>query len=86
MITYSNLMLRLAIYKGFAKMTFDCTLDADMGGAISCTNVGNVLNEIARIVTAQTAHLNGNFTHLCVFSMISVKNTANPCGVRVYRG
>ena len=63
-----------------------CTLDTHRAGAILNTNVGNVLNKIARIVTAQTAHLIGNFTYLSVFSMISVKNTANPCGVRVYRG
>ena len=55
-------------------------------GVILITNTGNVVNEIARIVTAQTAHLIGNFTHLSVFPMISVKNTANPYGVRVYRG
>lgn len=55
-------------------------------GAIGCTNVENVLNKIARIVTAQTAHLIGNFIHLCGNPMISVKNTANPCGVRVSRG
>ena len=76
----------MAIYKGFAEIMLDCTLDADMAGAFGCTNLGNVLSEIARIITAQTAHLIGNFTYLSVFSMISVKNTANPCGVRVYRG
>ena len=56
------------------------------GGAFGDTNVGNVLNEVARIVTAQTAHLSGNFTHLNGNPVISMKNTANPCGVRVYRG
>ena len=76
----------MAIYKGFARFTLDCTLDADIVGAFGCTNLGNVLNRIARIVTAQTAHLSGNSTHLSVFFMISLKNTANPCGVRVYRG
>lgn len=76
----------MAIYKGFARITLDCTLDADMVGAFACANLGNVLNEIARIVTAQTAHLSGNFTHLCGNSMISLKIAANPCGVRVYRG
>lgn len=85
-ITYSNIMWQMAIYKGFARITLDCTLDADMVGAFACTNLGNVLNEIARIVTAQTAHLSGNFTHLCGNSMISLKIAANPCGVRVYRG
>ena len=29
-------------------------------GACEVANLGNVLNKIARIVTAQTAHLNGN--------------------------
>ena len=85
-ITYSNIMWQMAIYKGFARITLDCTLDADMVGAFACTNLGNVLNEIARIVTAQTAHLNGNFTHFCGNPMISVKNTANPCNIRVSRG
>ena len=76
----------MAIYKGFARITLDCTLDADIVGAFHVTNRGNVVRKFRSIVTAQTAHLNGNFTHLSVFSMISVKNTANPCGVRVYRG
>ena len=76
----------MAYYKGFARIALDCTLDAYRVGAFGCTNLGNVLSEIARIVTAQTAHLSGNFTHLSVFPMISVKNTVNPCGVRVYRG
>jgi len=80
------MMLRMAIYKGFARITLNCTLDADMVGAFACTNMGNVLSKIARIVTAQTAHLSGNFTHLCGNPMISVKYTANPYATRVYRG
>ena len=40
-------------------ISLHCTLDAAMGGAFRCTNLGNVLSKIARIVTAQTAHLNG---------------------------
>ena len=76
----------MAIYKGFAEITLDCTLYADMAGAFLDTNLGNVVRKFCGIVTAQTAHLIGNFTYLSVFSMISVKNTANPCGVRVYRG
>ena len=57
----------MALYKGFVRIKSDCTLDADMAGAFACTNLGNVLNEIARIVTAQTAHLIGNFTYLMYF-------------------
>ena len=79
-------MWRMAIYKGFAEITLDCTLDADMAGAFGGTNLGNVVRKFRSIVLTQTAHLIGNFTYLSVFSMISLKNTANPCGVRVYRG
>ena len=79
-------MQEMASYKGFANITLDCTLDAHRVGAILITNTGNVVRKFRSIVTAQTAHLSGNFTHLSVFPMISVKNTANPCGVRVYRG
>lgn len=36
-------------------------------GAFGCTNLGNVLSEIARIVTTQTAHLIGISTSCTVF-------------------
>ena len=75
----------MAEYKGFARITSECTLDAHRAGAFGDTNLGNVVRKFCGIVTAQTAHFSGNFTYLSVFSMISVKNTANPCGVRVYR-
>lgn len=55
-------------------------------GAFRQANLGNVIRKFRGIVTAQTAHLNGNFTHLCGNSTISVKNTANPCNIRVSRG
>lgn len=55
-------------------------------GACEVTNSGNVL-----IFNGPHSHSTNrapqwNFTHLSGNPMISVKNTANPCGVRVYRG
>lgn len=55
-------------------------------GAFRQANLGNVIRKFRGIVPTQTAHLSGNFTHLCGNSTISLKIAVNPCSVRVYQG
>ena len=43
-ITYSNIMQGMALYKGFARITLDCTLDADIV-VLLWTPIGETLSE-----------------------------------------